>query len=109
VAALLRAGELKGRAQRELVRFLDLFRKAADEAKALGLSALVRWVLVESGYVQMLEEEATLEAEGRLRNLEEFISARPKRNPGLRLAEFLDRVTLASDTDELEEAALLSL
>ena len=56
VAALLRAGELKGRAQRELVRFLDLFRKAADEAKALGLSALVRWVLVESVYVQMLEE-----------------------------------------------------
>jgi DNA helicase-2/ATP-dependent DNA helicase PcrA len=110
VAALLRAGELKGRAQRELVRFLDLFRKAADEAKALGLSALVRWVLVESGYVQMLEEEATLEAEGRLRNLEEFISAAAEAESlGLRLAEFLDRVTLASDTDELEEAALLSL
>ncbi|MDR3672289.1 MAG: UvrD-helicase domain-containing protein [Holophaga sp.] len=110
VAALLKKGELKGRAQRELVRYLDLFRKAEGEAQSLGLSALVRWVLVESGYVQMLEEEATLEAEGRLRNLEEFISAAAEAESlGLRLPEFLDRVTLASDSDELEEAALLSL
>ncbi len=110
VAVLLRGGELKGRAQRELARFLELFRRAAGEARALGLAALVRWVLVESGYVQMLEEEATLEAEGRLRNLEEFISAAAEAESlGLRLPEFLDRVTLASDTDELEEAALLSL
>jgi len=110
VAALLRAGELKGRAQRELARYLELFHKAAGEAKALGLAALVRWVLVESGYVQMLEEEATLEAESRLRNLEEFISAAAEAESlGLRLPEFLDRVTLASDSDELEEAALLSL
>ena len=110
VAALLRAGELKGRAARELGRYVDLFRKAAGEAQSLGLSALVRWVLVESGYVQMLEEEATMEAETRLRNLEEFISAAAESESlGLRLAEFLDRVTLASDSDELEEAALLSL
>jgi DNA helicase-2/ATP-dependent DNA helicase PcrA len=110
IAALLRRGELKGRSQRELGRYLDLFRKAEGEVKSLGLSALVRWVLVESGYVQMLEEEATLEAEGRLRNLEEFISAAAEAESlGLRLAEFLDRVTLASDSDELEEEALLSL
>jgi len=110
ISALLRAGELKGRAQRELSRYLELFHKAEGEARSLGLAALVRWVLVESGYVQMLEEEATMEAEGRLRNLEEFISAAAESESlGLRLAEFLDRVTLASDSDELEEAALLSL
>ena len=110
VVALLRKGELKGRAQRELARYVDLFQKVGPEASVLGLSGLVRWVLVESGYVQMLEEEATLEAEGRLRNLEEFISAAAESESlGLRLPEFLDRVTLASDSDELEEAALLSL
>jgi DNA helicase-2/ATP-dependent DNA helicase PcrA len=110
VVALLRAGELKGRAQRELGQYVDLFRRAAGEARSMGLAALVRWVLVESGYVQMLEEEATMEAESRLRNLEEFISAAADAESlGLRLPEFLDRVTLASDSDELEEAALLSL
>ncbi|BDU73817.1 ATP-dependent helicase [Mesoterricola silvestris] len=108
--ALLRSGELKGRAQRELVRYVELFRRAEDEARTLSLSGLVRWVLVESGYVQMLEEEATLEAETRLRNLEEFVSAAAEAESlGLRLAEFLDRVSLASDSDELEEASLLSL
>ena len=67
-------------------------------------------MLVESGYVQMLSDEATLEAEGRLRNLEEFVNAAADgESLGLRLPEFLDRVSLASDSDNLEEEALLSL
>jgi len=110
VAVLLRKGELKGRAQREMGRFLDIFRRAEVELRAQGLSAFVRWMMVESGYAQMLEDEATLEAEGKLRNLEEFVSAAVEsETQGLRLAEFLDRVSLASDADQLEEAAHLSL
>ena len=109
-ARLLGSGALKGRAQRELGRFLELFGRAPGEAGALGLAALVRWVMHESGYLQMLEDEATLEAEGRLRNLEEFLSAAAEAESlGLRLAEFLDRVTLASDADQVEEAAAISL
>lgn len=110
VAAALRSGELKGRAQREMVRFLDLFRRAETELRAQGPAALVRWMLVESGYIQMLEDEATLEAEGRVRNLEEFVSAAAEaESMGLSLAAFLDRITLASDADQVEEAADLSL
>ena len=107
---LLKSGGLKGRAQREVGKFLELFRRGEGEVRSTGLAGLVRWMLVESGYVRMLEEEATLEAEGRLRNLEEFVNAAADAESlGLRLPEFLDRVTLASDTDQLEEAALLSL
>jgi len=110
VAAVLRNGEMKGRAQRELGRFLELFRRAEGEREHAGLSSLVRWMAVESGYVQSLEEEGTLEAEGRLRNIEEFVSAAADgESLGLRLSEFLDRVTLASDADQVEEASLLSL
>lgn len=110
LALLLRSGELKGRAQRELAKYLELFQRAAGERTALGLAGLVKWVLQESGYLQSLEDEATLEAEGRIRNLEEFLSAAAESEAlGLRLAEFLDRITLASDTDQLEEAAQLSL
>ena len=107
---LLRAGELKGRAKREMVRFLDLFKNAATELQAQSLAGLIRWVLQESGYVQALEDENSLDSESRLRNLEEFISAAVEAEDlGLRLAEFLDRVTLASDTDEIEQNATLSL
>jgi DNA helicase-2/ATP-dependent DNA helicase PcrA len=109
-AILLKSGGLKGRAQREMGHFLELFQRAEGEAQALGLAALVRWFMHESGYLQMLEDEGTLEAEGRLRNLEEFLSAAAEVEPlGLRLAEFLDRITLASDTDEIEEKAAVSL
>ena len=107
---LLRSGDLKGRAQRELIKFLDLFARAEKERDAMGLAGVVKWVLQESGYLQSLEDEATLEAEGRIRNLEEFLSAAAESEAlGLRLSEFLDRITLASDTDNLEEASHLSL
>jgi DNA helicase-2/ATP-dependent DNA helicase PcrA len=110
LALLLRSGELKGRAQRELGKFLELFHRAGPEREAQGLTGLVRWVLQESGYLQSLEDEATLEAEGRIRNLEEFLSAAAECEAlGLRLPEFLDRITLAADADQIEEAAQLSL
>ena len=110
LALLLRGGGLKGRAQREMGRFLELFARAADEREAQGLAGLVRWVLQESGYLQELEDEGTLEAEGRLRNLEEFVSAAAEcESLGLRLAEFLDRISLAADADQVEEASQLSL
>ncbi|MBP1772106.1 MAG: pcrA [Holophagaceae bacterium] len=110
LALLLRSGELKGRAQRELAKFLDLFHRAGAEREAQGLTGMVKWVLQESGYLQSLEDEATLEAEGRIRNLEEFLSAAAESESlGLRLSEFLDRITLAADADQIEEAAQLSL
>jgi DNA helicase-2/ATP-dependent DNA helicase PcrA len=110
LARLLRAGELKGRAQREMGKFLDLFHRAGPEREAQGLASLVKWVLQESGYLQSLEDEATLEAESRIRNLEEFLSAAAESESlGLRLSEFLDRITLAADADQIEEAAQLSL
>ncbi len=110
VAILLKAGELKGRAARELHRFVELFYRAANEASALGLAGLVRWTLHESGYLQMLEDEGTLEAEGRVRNLEEFLSAAAEcESLGLRLSEFLDRVTLAADADQVDQSIELSL
>ncbi|MFN8012205.1 MAG: UvrD-helicase domain-containing protein [Holophagaceae bacterium] len=110
LAALHRGGELKGRAGREMGKFLKLFQDGAGELQALSLSGFARWVLVESGYLQSLEEEGTLEAEGRVRNLEEFLSAASEAETlGLGLSEFLDRVTLAADADEVEGAADLSL
>ena len=110
VTALLRSGELKGKAQREMVRFLELFRDAESELHSQALGGLIRWVLHESGYVQALEDEGTLEAEGRIRNIEEFISAAMEAETlGLSLHEFLDRITLASDADQVEQDARLSL
>ncbi|MDR0498207.1 MAG: UvrD-helicase domain-containing protein [Holophagales bacterium] len=110
VERLLRSGEFKGRTQREMVSFLDLLKNAAAELNAQPLGGLIRWVLQESGYIQSLEDEGTMEAEGRIRNLDEFITAALEAETiGLGLAEFLDRITLASDADQVEKDARLSL
>jgi len=110
VEHVLRTGALKGRALREMTRFLDLFKAASVELHTQSLGGLIRWVLQESGYLQALEDEGTLEAEGRIRNLDEFISAAVEAEAlDLRLAEFLDRITLASDADQVEQDARLSL
>jgi DNA helicase-2/ATP-dependent DNA helicase PcrA len=110
VEVLLQRKELTGRAARELAKFVDLFKRGAHELRSLSLSAMVKWMLQESGYLQNLVDEATLESEGRIRNLEEFVTAAVEQEEqGLRLSEFLDRVTLASDTDEVEQEAALSL
>lgn len=110
MAILMQSKELRGKAQRELVQYLNLFNKATDKVQTLTLSALVRWVIAESGYKLMLEEEATIEAESRLHNLKEFVSAAIEmERTGLCLAEFLDRISLSSDTDKLEESSNLFL
>ena len=110
IEILMQKKELKGKSQRELGKYLNFFIKAKDKMQILTLSALVRWVIDESGYKVMLEDEATIESESRLRNLEEFISAAAEvEYMGLCLAEFLDRISLTSDTDKLERADTLSL
>jgi DNA helicase-2/ATP-dependent DNA helicase PcrA len=107
---LIQSSKLRGKPQRELAKYINLFNQAADKTKNLTLSKLVRWIIVESGYRSMLEEEATIEAESRVNNLEEFISAALEvERIGLGLSEFLDRISLSSDTDKFEEKATLSL
>ncbi len=68
------------------------------------LAAILRETLTESGYLEALQAERTIEAQGRIENLEELInvaaeydsaeSAEPS------LADFLQQVALVSDADE---------
>jgi DNA helicase-2/ATP-dependent DNA helicase PcrA len=63
-------------------------------------------VLTESGLVSALKAERTLEAEGRLENLEEFVGVAQefdRQNPEGTLADFLQEISLYADIDSLEE------
>ncbi len=108
VAAVLKAGGFSGRSQREMLRFHDLFAKAEVEKRAQPLSGFIRWMLHESGLLQALVDEDTLEAKGRIENLEEFLSAASELD-GLGLDGFLDRITLMADADEVEQDARITL
>jgi DNA helicase-2/ATP-dependent DNA helicase PcrA len=78
---------------------------AGWEAESGRVAATVRQVLYGSGLVATLKAERTLEAEGRLENLEEFVGVAQefdRLNPGGTLADFLQEISLYADIDSLE-------
>jgi DNA helicase-2/ATP-dependent DNA helicase PcrA len=72
------------------------------------IAALLKELLQETGYLEALAAERTIEAQGRLENLEELVNvaneydaitgAEPEREPSL--ADFLQQIALLSDADE---------
>jgi DNA helicase II / ATP-dependent DNA helicase PcrA len=65
---------------------------------------LVRQVLEESGLLDALRAERTLEAEGRLENLQEFLGVTQeydRNNPEGSLRDFLEEISLYADVDNL--------
>jgi DNA helicase II / ATP-dependent DNA helicase PcrA len=99
-------------------RFMDTMEKLRDRADGAQVGDLLHEVLNETGYLEALESERTIEAQGRLENLEELISvAREYDNarggafgtdegdegeePSVE--EFLQQVSLFSQQDELQD------
>jgi DNA helicase II / ATP-dependent DNA helicase PcrA len=70
-------------------------------------SRLVEAVAVESGYLAELEAERTVEAQGRIENVQELsgVAAEFEARGGVGLADFLEQVALVSDTDQYDEQA----
>jgi DNA helicase-2/ATP-dependent DNA helicase PcrA len=65
-----------------------------------GPADLLEAVLRDTGYVSELEDEHSIEAEGRLENLQELVGmARQFETTD----EFLERISLVAETDELDE------
>jgi DNA helicase II / ATP-dependent DNA helicase PcrA len=81
-------------------------RLSANES----LSEIVKAAATDSGYVRALQEEKSEEAEGRLYNIEELVSAAVEaENQGETLRDFIDHAALASDTDQYKEDARVTL
>jgi DNA helicase-2/ATP-dependent DNA helicase PcrA len=68
------------------------------------ISELLAEVLRETGYRDALEAERTIEAQGRIENLDEFVNVAAEYDTGASeepsLAEFLQQVALVADADE---------
>lgn len=74
------------------------------------VASLVRRVALESGYVEALTEERTKEAESRKLNIEELVNAATEADrKGESLRDFIDQAALASDTDQYNPEARVTL
>ena len=86
---------------RELVNMVEELKD-----KEISVPDLIKTVLERSGYVKALETENTVEAESRIENLEEFLTVANEfddEEADKSLNNFLQNISLSSDTDELED------
>ncbi|HEV2214432.1 MAG TPA: 3'-5' exonuclease, partial [Terracidiphilus sp.] len=85
----------------------DGFRAPGDAAT---LPELIRFLIDRTGYIKALEAEASPESFSRIENLKELANAAHDAEArGETLAEFLDHAALASDTDQYDPDARVTL
>ena len=91
------------RAAASLAAFRDLIVKLTDVGRTESVSIAIGKMLDQSGYLQDLRDERSEEAEGRVENLAELVSAAREyesREGEPTLVGFVDRLSLLSDADE---------
>ena len=88
--------ELPARARNNLVALLGQFVHWREQADKVTPSALLRSVLAESGYEDMLQKDRSAESAGRLENLTELARAMEEYET---LGDFLEHVSLVMDNE----------
>ena len=100
------------KALRRFMGPMHVLRERADSGAPV--AELLKDVLRETGYQEALQAERTIEAQGRLENLEELVNVAVEYDAsdieGRSLADFLQQVSLRSDADErADDQGLITL
>ncbi|MFI5010480.1 MAG: ATP-dependent helicase, partial [Solirubrobacterales bacterium] len=104
-------------AQKALARFMDtmgeLRRRIADEEPS-PVGELLEAVLSQTGYIEALEAERTIEAQGRVENLEQLVqvgrewdAGAGRAGPDRSLDSFLQQIALMADADSRRDGESL--
>ncbi len=95
--------QLPARATGSLAAFRDLLAALREEARHNTPAGTLGQVLDRTGYLQDLRDDRSTEAETRIENLMELVSAAreaEQRTADLTLPTFVDRLSLLSETDQ---------
>jgi DNA helicase-2/ATP-dependent DNA helicase PcrA len=85
-------------------RFMSSMERLKERMETAEVDELLQEVLSETGYTDALRAERTIEAEGRLENLEELVGVAREYQSSSdepRLDEFLQQISLFSEADNL--------
>jgi DNA helicase II / ATP-dependent DNA helicase PcrA len=110
-------GALGTQAKNAVLRFRDLLEGLMRVAPELSPSEIADQTLERSGYTKMLQEDDSTEAETRLQNLRELVGSilsyeeevAAAGEEEASLSGYLERVTLQSDVDALEETPRVAM
>jgi len=103
---LIETDELTPRARTALRRLIADFARWRALQGSLPHGELAQTILDESGYVGMWRAEQTPDAQGRVENLKELVSALEEFDS---LGSFLEHVSLVMDNDEKSDAERLNI
>lgn len=93
---------LQNRTRESILRFIETIESIDPNRKP---TSVIQDVLDKTGYIKALEEEGSIEAQGRIENVKELLSEarefeQRQDNPeSVALANFLEGITLKSDID----------
>lgn len=102
--------DLNIRARKNVREFGNILKILKDRADKLSIGKLFEEVLYESGYVEDLKNQNTIEAKTRLENIEELHSNIMEYDrEGVELVEYLNTLSLLSDVDKTSEDSGVNL
>jgi DNA helicase-2/ATP-dependent DNA helicase PcrA len=105
--------ELPKAASSKLRAFVDLIRDFATRAASgLGPGSLAEHVLDTTGYLSSLRDEDSVEADGRIENVQELLSSLREFESEAEtptLSQYLELITLQTNADELDGSEKLTL
>ena len=87
-------------------RFMATMEKLRDGVEGSSVGDLLEQTLEDSGYMEALRAERTIESEGRLENLEEMVGVAREYDAAAEepsVEEFLQQVALFSEQDKLQD------
>lgn len=103
---MIEHGTLKGKTATTLKNLLDQFAHWGEQFKHVHHVEVVERILNESGYRDMWKQERTIEADGRLENIRELITALQEFE---NITEFLEHVSLVSDIDTINDDNMVNI
>jgi DNA helicase II / ATP-dependent DNA helicase PcrA len=94
-------------AQKALGRFMSMMERLRERAASgARVGEVLQETLSESGYLDALEAERTIEAQGRIENLEELVQVAREYDATAEegsVEEFLQQISLLSDADSIRD------
>jgi DNA helicase-2/ATP-dependent DNA helicase PcrA len=87
-------------------RFMSIMERLRERVESASVGDLLKETLSETGYLEALEAERTIEAQGRIENLEELVGVAREYESAAEepsLEEFLQQISLFSDQDALRD------
>ena len=112
-AAPERVSGLGAAAVKAVERFMSAMERLRERAEVASVGDLLQETLSETGYRDALEAERTIEAQGRLENIDELVGVAREYDASAEepsLEEFLQQISLFADQDSLkDEEGVLTL